>query len=531
MLLALTPVEGILFGEADREIQTDPLYLIFNDSNDQSDIKETIKHKIFHSSLLHGSYLTQSCSQFAPSTYETVDKERQAKRMVVSTLQYIALDSILKSIGAYAKKLNIDAESYKNLSANLVTNFCTKNLTLISREQIKSLLAFYYENPFMDMIPTVNNSPYITEKFKIISESQETRGKEFELLIRNFRNFCSWGGDVEDFRMLAPYLNNKFIMSHVITNLTGNRFTYNTNDKSVSLRQHTGAVQVSCDNLICRRSSHSTFLEKFPLSVGSTGLYQDLVKLYCHTFKTQDYRPAKTIAQVKEWQKKQELEDPYYDVSFLFSLLTRVPDPTFGMENYQEIPFLAKSSIDEKWNLWAQKSLGRFSSDLLFEESLKVKSVPRRNPSLIRENLFAFEFNITLGEMDNIVDETDKLSAKFNLELSKNFLRNAIVKWNVLSKNLDEEGKKLHKEDLRKYIDELLKPKKKLFRQTMWTEDFSGLIVDELLSQLNLYQGRLFESYKDEMLQVPVKFNYGVFALGYLRYRADVQSGRLKLTL
>ena len=65
----------------------------------------------------------------------------------------------------------------------------------------------------------------------------------------------------------------------------------------------------------------------------------------------------------------------------------------------------------------------------------------------------------------------------------------------------------------------------------MWNDDFSRLIVQELVGQILSYKGPLFDSYQEEMLRVPVKFSYGIFALSYLRYRADVKAGRLKLNL
>jgi hypothetical protein len=105
------------------------------------------------------------------------------------------------------------------------------------------------------------------------------------------------------------------------------------------------------------------------------------------------------------------------------------------------------------------------------------------------------------------------------------------TKWSDLSSHLDMEGKNRFKEEVAKYIDIQLKEKEKLFLQKVWNDDFSKLITQELLSQVNLYKGPLFDSLQDQMLQIPVKFSYGIFALNYLRYKSDVNSGRLKLNL
>ena len=104
-------------------------------------------------------------------------------------------------------------------------------------------------------------------------------------------------------------------------------------------------------------------------------------------------------------------------------------------------------------------------------------------------------------------------------------------KWSDLSSELDSEGKIQFKEEVSRYINLQLKSKEKLFLQKVWNDEFPKLITQELLSQVNLYKGPLFNSFQDQVLQIPVKFSYGVFALNYLRYKSDVSSGRLKLNL
>jgi hypothetical protein len=41
----------------------------------------------------------------------------------------------------------------------------------------------------------------------------------------------------------------------------------------------------------------------------------------------------------------------------------------------------------------------------------------------------------------------------------------------------------------------------------------------------------LFNDYKDQIISIPINFSYGLFAISYIRYRADVAAGRLKLSL
>lgn len=528
---ALVPVEGILLGEAVNEYQQDPLNFIFNDIYDKSLVGETTKVRLYQSTLKQGVFLQESCSLYPAPTYATSWQEKQAKRSMVSTVQYIGLDTSIKAIGAYADKLEMNEESYKRLTTNLVKNYCSKNITVFSIKRIEEALGFYYKNPLKKMIPSVDSSTYATAYYKSVTESTLARSNEFDQAINNFKAFCSWGGDVVDYRLMSPYLKNNFVMSFMLRNMNGVQDKYDPTSQKVELVASPDTVQVLCNDLICRKVDSAQFKQKFPRSVGSTGLFTDLSKLYCHHFKQQDYSSVNTIPEVKSWIKKMELEDPIFETSFFISLMTGVPDAVFGVENYRDLPVVAKSSIDERWKSWANETLKYFSKDMLFEESLKIKAEPRRNNTALRTDGFLLDFSVTLGEMDRIVDDNDKLALRFDLKFSKNYLRHIRTKWIEYTNSIDAEGRTRFRDELAARVEAQLKEKEKYFRQKMWNEDFSRLIVQELVGQLLAYKGPVFDSYQEEMFTVPVKFSYGVFALSYLRYRADVKAGRLKLNL
>jgi hypothetical protein len=529
-VFALVPVEGILLGAAANEYQQDPLSYIFSDIYDKSLEGENTKLRLYQSTFESGALLKESCNLFGPPVYASSWQEKQAKRSMVATVQYIGLDSSIKAIGAYAKKFELTEEAFQKLSTNLVKNYCSKNVTVFSIKRIEQSLMYYYKNPLTKLIPSVDGSPFITSIYKTKTESEQARSNEFDQAINNFKSLCSWGGDVVDYRMMVPYLNNGFIMAFMLKNLTGVQDKYDPAVQKVSQVQSSETVQVECTDLICRKVPLEQFKQTFPRSVGSTGLYTDLAKLYCHHFKLQDYSGANSIPMVRTWIKKMELEDPIFETSFFISLMTGVPDVIFGVDNYRDLPVIAKSSIDERWQIWANEVLGSFSKDMLFEESLKIKA-EKRDRLAIRTEGFLLDFTVTLGEMDRIVDENDKLALSFDLKLSKNYIRHVRSKWIEFSNNIDEEGRTEFRDQIAKYIEIQLKTKEKYFRQKMWNDDFSRLIVQELVGQLLDYRGPLFDSYQEEMLKVPVKFTYGIFALSYLRYRADVKAGRLKLNL
>ena len=518
--LALMPVEGLLMGEAQKEIQLDPLSDLFRGSYDKSNVAENEKLKFYQSTFLSGQNLHESCGYLGRSTYSSRWQETQAQRSIAATLQYIGLDATIKAIGAYAQKLEVGAEDFKRLSANLVKNYCSKNITVFSLRNIEKSLGHYYQNPLMGLIPSIETSPFTTKTIKTSTEGTDARSREFDWVIKNFRAFCSWGGEVDDYRMMTSYLSNRFIMAFVINNMNGIQKFSTASD----------SVQVACTDLICRRESASGFKQKFPLSIGSTGISTDLPKLYCHHFRHQDSSRS-DVTEIKNWIKKAEIEDSIFETSQFISLMTGVPDLFHGVQTYKEVPFLLKSSIDERWNSWANDVLMISSKDLLYEESLRVKVEPRRDVASLATDGFFIDFNVTLGEMDRILTKNDKLDLTFNLKLSKNYLRSIRRKWNVLSNEIDNEGKKEFQMEIARYINLQLRQKQKLFSQKMWNDELSKLIAEELVQQIITYRGQLFDSYQEEVLKVPVKFSYGLFALSYIKYRADLGAGRLKLNL
>ncbi len=528
---ALTPVEGILLGDAVTEIQNDPLKLVFTDIHLHGEGAEFRKVKNYQAVIEAGTMLVDQCSMLGAVSYPTPWGEKQAKRSVAAALQYIGLDTSIKAIGAYAKNLQVSDTEYQTLVDNITRNYCSENVSVMSLKTIKKSLEHYYQNPDPNILPNVDNSPYVTEAFRTGSISPETRSREFSYAIKNFRAFCSWGGSTEDLRLLPPYLKNPFIMSFIQRNMSGFRYSWNEQRERMAWQKDPSkAVMVVCTDLICRQVPEDTFQRDYPKSTGSTGVGTDINKLFCQSFRYLDYDQKNTIPEVKEWIKGLDIEEPFLETSFFVSLMTGVPDPFMIQTKYSDIPAIVKSSVDERWTRWSRESLQVFSRNLLFEESLKVKVSPRRPLADVR-NDFMINFHVTLGEMDRIMRGNDKIGVSFDMKFSKSYLRSIIKRYNEIAMNLDVEKKKTLMEDLSRYVYFQVRSKEKLFTQRLWDDNFSTLIADELLGQILSYQGSFFEGYSDEMITVPVRFNYGVFALSYMRYRSQVAKGSDKLNL
>jgi hypothetical protein len=211
--------------------------------------------------------------------------------------------------------------------------------------------------------------------------------------------------------------------------------------------------------------------------------------------------------------------------------MTGVPDFFNSIDEYREMAFFLKSSIDERWSLWSKKVVENFSRDLLYEDSLRIKIEPNRDPLRLASFGFEVDLSITMGEMDQLLMKKDTLDVSIYLRLSKNYLRSIRTKMKILSDQVDTEGLENLKKDTASYLNLQLREKGKLFSEKPWNENFSQILAEELMGQIKGYRGSLFETYKDEVLKIPVRFSYGLFALSYLRYRSDLAAQRIKLNI
>lgn len=529
---ALVPLEGIVLGGVKKDLQFDPMTLVMEPPKAIDNGESTQQLALYLAQYQEGINLQESCQFITPSKYDTSWKEDQARRGVVSTLQYIGLDTTIRAIGAYARKLEMDQDQYNKLVENLVGNSCSQNVTVYSLKLLKDNFQSFYQTPDMNAIPSIASSPFISDEVKTLSESKTAREKEFFYLLKSFRSFCSWGGEVKNYRMLPPYLKSPFVMDRVIKSMTGQKIIWDSKIKKAFVQEGFTPVRSACQDLICRRrSDDSEFKNNFPEMIGTTSLQSDLKHMYCHHFRYTDYQSLNQISPVKEWIKETDLEDPIYEVAVFNSILATVPDFMFSHATYKDLPLVLKASIDQRWKGWASSSLNSFSSDLLYEESLQFKIRSVKDSTMIRKDGFKLGMDVTLGELDRILDVTDKISFRFNLRLSKSYLRYLKQKQVDYRSEIDIEGLKMFEDQVSEYLKTQVDLKSKKLINAMWSSELSKILAYELMSQVTLYYGPMFDDLKDEMMTIPVDFYLGTFALNYLRFKADVKAGRVQLDL
>jgi len=527
IVLGIIPIEDILLGSNFEDNSLDPLDFIFKKVN-KDKIAEVGKLRSLYFKNRQAEDLKNSCDLYQGMNFTSPWLEKQAQRSIASTLQWIGLDLTSKAIGTLASEMRMEKSEFERLKSNLINNYCSKNISVISLKYLEAKIKNFYDNPDLTVLPNIQNSPYVTKYFKDQTQGSDYLKNQMNYLVMNFRSFCSWGNDTEDYRLLSPYLNHPLIMAYVFKHLLNLEEEFDEKQDKIILRPSKRPIQVLCRELICRKTDPKTFTFGFPLSLGATALKTDLEKHYCFHFRFQNLSRNEN-KKINEWIKNSELEDTIFEIASFVSLLTGLPEPLFNLAKYSDIPFLIKSSIDEKWDLWSKEILSMFSKDLLFEESLRLKSTIYMDENFSGLHALGFKLFLSLGELDQVISENDKLKIDFHLKIPKNYFIQLLLKWAKLKDDFDVVGQNELKKEFAQYLNYQLNQKEKKLRQKFWTKDLGRLMADELLTELLKRSYLLQGNYSSELISIPVKIHYGLFAISYLRHKADINAGRLKL--
>ena len=92
-----------------------------------------------------GQKLKNYCHIKRKVKYSSFIERKETKRSVLATLQYLGIDLTVRAISSYAKELELGQGDYNNLVQNLMTNFCSKNITIISLRQLRKNLDLQFK--------------------------------------------------------------------------------------------------------------------------------------------------------------------------------------------------------------------------------------------------------------------------------------------------------------------------------------------------------------------------------------------------
>lgn len=529
---ALAPIESLILGnfsETYSENETDPLNYVF--SRDKFLDKKTDSFKrelaLYRGFYEEGKNLANYCKEERPIRYASEWEKVQVMRSTMSDVQYIGLDLTARAIPQYAKALEFTREEYENLVENLVGNFCSTNLSVISKKELKNNLMIKFDRDNTFKLPTVKGNPLFPDNLDTYLPPKTALEQEFKYTVKLFQSVCSWGGNPENPGLMVPILKNPALMSFFFRQMDNRAIAWRQLDNSVYSKEDKNTVQVWCDNLICRRTIPETFYNKVYFSVGGTNLSEDLRRLYCQDWRTVDYRPKMNDERLARMMNSISFDEENFINSQFIALITGVPDMLLRGEKFSQGLETLRSSVDYTWNKWANEQIQKQGRELYYEEPLTLELVERSQYFNIFTPKFMVAFDVNLGEFDRIAQRQGKVRVIFHVNVQQSFLKY----YRETLKNLDPRDKAEKERLLKRFKDQITKDvqsAREKFLIPPWKGDLEALIANELTEQMVNVADRHFKVGDHGFLAIPIELNYGMFALKYINHQKTVQNSRLK---
>ncbi len=530
---ALAPVESLVLGnfsEDYSENSTDPLNYVYSrdlniKSTSTSYKKELATYRGFYE---EGKNLTNYCKGRREIRYASEWEKVQTKRSMMSLIQYIGLDLTARALPQYAKALEFTRDEYSNMVEGLVGNYCSANLSVISKKELLNNLYLKFDKENNFKLPTIEGNPYFPDNIDSYLPSKKAIEQEMLYTVKLFQSLCSWSGNPNNPGLMAPILKHSALMSFFNRQMSGQSIGWKEVENSVYLKEDTQTVKVWCDNLICRKTGHRDFDSKFYYSVGGTNIAEDMKRLYCEDFRTSDYRPNENDPKIAKMMNSMTFEEENFINSQFIALITGIPDFLLRAEKFNAGEDLFRSSVDYTWTKWAKNVSENFTDDLYFEEPLTLELVDRSQYFNFRSGKLKVAFDVNLGEFDRINQRAGKVKIKFNIAVPNSFLafyRNSLKNNDI--RNPDE-IKRL-KNRFRLHLVKGVQEAREKFLLPPWKGELEGIIVYELTSQMLEIPDKFITFQEPGMHLIEIEVNYGVFALKYLNHQLNVQKSQAKL--
>ena len=529
---ALAPIESLVLGnfsESYSENETDPLNYVFSRDKSMSNVSKSYKRELalYRGFYEEGKNTLNYCKQQRPIHYATEWEKVQVMRSMLSEIQYIGLDLTTRAIPQYAKALEFTKDEYTNLVDNLVGNYCSNNLSVISKKELRNnfLVKFDRDNTFK--LPTVAGNPYFPDNLDSYLPPKTALEQEFKYTVKLFQSICSWSVNQTNAGLMVPILKNPTLMSFFTRQMNNQTIDWREAENAVFMKEDKNTVQVWCDNLICRKTFRDNFYNKVYYSVGGTNLSEDLRRLYCNDWQTIDYKPTENDERIAKMMNSISFDEENFINSQFIALITGVPDFLLRGDKFSRGEDVLRSSVDFTWSKWAKNQAEVQGRELYFEEPLTLELVERRiyfNPVVPK---YKVAFDVNLGEFDRVTQRTGKVRVSFIVNVQKSFLNY----YRETLKELDPRNTAEKERLLRRFKMQLTKDvneAREKFLIPPWKGDLEGLIAGELSEQIMSVSDRSYKMETSGFLPIPIELNYGVFALKYINHQKTVQSSQQK---
>lgn len=531
---ALASIESLVLGnfaENYSENETDPLNYVFARADRDKSQSTNIAHKrelaLYRGFYEEGKNTLNYCKSKREISYGSDWEKIQVMRSLFSEIQYIGLDIITRALPQYAKALQFTRDEYSHLVHGLVGNYCSANLSVISKKELLNnfLVKFDKENTFK--LPSVVGNSYFPQDLDTYLPPKTALEQEFKYTVKLFQSICSWGGNPTNPALLVPILKNPALMSFFTRQMDNQVIDWKELENTLFLKEDKNTVQVWCDHLICRKTNRENFYHKVSYSIGGTNLSEDLKRLYCEDLRTLDYKPADNDERLAKIMNSRTFDEENFINSQFIALLTGVPDFLLRADKFTRGEDVLRSNIDSTWSKWAHSQTDKLHRELYFEEPLTLELLERRLYFNPQKAEFKVAFDVNLGEFDRINQRTGKVRVIFNIPIQRSFLHY----YRETLKNLDPrntaEKERLIKRFKLQMAQGLTEARDK-FIIPPWKGDLEALIAEELSEQLLLISDAHFVLPTLGFEAINIELNYGLFALKYINHQKTVQNARAK---
>ncbi|NOT80719.1 MAG: hypothetical protein HOP07_17170 [Bacteriovoracaceae bacterium] len=529
---ALTPIESLILGDFSErytENETDPLNYVFIkelsleaklDSAKDINRIQLANYRAFYE---EGKNLENTCTEASEIRFITEWEKTQAKRAMISTVQYIGLDLSTRAIAQYAKELEFSASEYDNLTQGLVANYCSQNLSIISKKELLRNLKIKFEKENSFKLPSVEKNPFFPENLNELLPKTKSLEQELLYTVKLFQSLCSWNGNPENLGLLVPVFKHSGIMAFFNRQMTGQQVGWNAIDNSLYLKEDNDTVQIACDNLICRKTSRDNMIRKYSYSLGGTSIAEDQKKLFCNYYRNAYYLPKESDPRLAQIMNQRTFDEENFINSQFIALITGIPDFLLRASNFNQGEDVLRSSMDNVWTKWAKANTENLSRELFFEEPLTLELVDQNQYYDFRANKLRVAFDVNLGEFDRTNQRVGKIRMNFKLNVQTAFLN--YYRTALQSLTFKDTAEKLRLKNRFKYqISHEVKAAREKLIIPPWKGDLDELIVTELTSQILDTPLKFLPLTEKGMTVIDIEINYGVFALKYLAHQFKVQS-------
>ena len=444
------------------------------------------------------------------------------KRSAMATLQYIALDLSSRAIAQYAKYFEFSKEEYSNLVDGLVGNYCSTNLSVISKKELKNNLQIKFDKENSFVLPSIKSNPLFPKTLEKVIPERMARENEFKYTVKIFQNACSWGGDPQNAGLMIPFLKDTNLVAFVFRQMAGLSIDWDEPKNSTTLIADKKTQPVFCTGVICRKTTHEKFDRQAYHALGGSNVYEDLRHLYCEDMKWLYFSPKENDPRITKIMNSLTLEEEIFINSQFMSLITGVPDFLLNVEKFNKGDDIFRAVVDQMMQDWAQKSVNNFSQELFFEEPLTLELIDRKfyfNETTPELKLI---FDVNLGEFDRINQSVGKVKLEFELKVLKSFLRSYLQSKYDLDLRSSEARERLITQFKRQITNDVQKAREKLILPP-WKGDLERIIVNEIDEQLLLKDRNQLQLSGKGFKKIMIEINYAPFALKYINYQFNVQ--------